>query len=47
VRHPLYEGKERENAVEDIYPCARPEGVCRSGDIAPPTYSRQWKEVDT
>jgi hypothetical protein len=42
----VYEGKEREKAVENIYPSARPEGVCRSGDIVPPTHShgtgRKW-----
>jgi hypothetical protein len=42
----VYEGKEGANAVEDIYPCEDPEGVCRSGDIAPPTHDhgsgRKW-----
>jgi hypothetical protein len=43
----IYEGKERENAVEDIYPGAHPEGVYRSRNIAPPTQSRYWTEVGT
>ena len=34
----VYEGKEGANTVEYICPCARPEGVCRSEDIAPHTH---------
>lgn len=40
------EGKEKGNAVEDIYPYARPEGVCTSGDRGQRTHShgtgRRW-----
>jgi hypothetical protein len=35
----VFEGKEGANAVENIYPCERSEGVCTSGDIDPPTHS--------
>ena len=42
----IYEGKEKANAVEDIYLCARAEGVCRRRNIAPRTH-RHWTEVGT